>query len=136
MSDGSQVQEVIQNGAYLSYLTDYLPVVFLLGIALIMAVAFLAMAKIFAPSDPDREKISTYECGFNSFDDSRMKFNVHFYLVAILFIIFDLEVVFLFPWAVSLDKIGLYGWTVVMLFLAELAIGLAYAWKKGALDWE
>ena len=136
MSDGSQVPETLQTSAYLSYLTEYLPIVFLLGIALVLSVAFIVMAKIFAPSNPDEEKISTYECGFNSFDDSRMKFNVQFYLVAILFIIFDLEVMFLFPWAVSLEKIGIYGWSVVMLFLAELAIGLAYAWKKGALDWE
>ncbi len=136
MSDGSQVPEVMQTSAYLSFLTEYLPIVFLLGIALVLSVAFIVMAKIFAPSNPDEEKTSTYECGFNSFDDSRMKFNVQFYLVAILFIIFDLEVVFLFPWAVSLEKIGIYGWSVVMLFLAELAIGLAYAWKKGALDWE
>ncbi len=136
MSDGSPVPEVMETSAYLSFLTEYLPILFLLGIALVLSVAFIVMAKIFAPSNPDEEKISTYECGFNSFDDSRMKFNVQFYLVAILFIIFDLEVMFLFPWAVSLEKIGLYGWSVVMLFLAELAIGLAYAWKKGALDWE
>ena len=119
-----------------SFLLDYLPIIFLLAIGLVISVAFLLMAKIFAPSSPDAEKVSTYECGFNAFDDSRMKFDVRFYLVAILFIIFDLEVAFLFPWAVSLEKIGLYGWGVVMLFLVELAIGLAYAWKKGALEWE
>lgn len=136
MSDGSQVQEVVQSTAYMSFLTDYLPIVFLLGIGLVISLAFLVMAKVFAPASPDAEKISTYECGFNAFDDSRMKFDVRFYLVAILFIIFDLEVAFLFPWAVSLEKIGVYGWSVVMLFLAELAIGLVYAWKKGALDWE
>lgn len=136
MSDGSQVQEAVQSTAYMSFLTDYLPIVFLLGIALVISLAFLVMAKVFAPSSPDAEKISTYECGFNAFDDSRMKFDVRFYLVAILFIIFDLEVAFLFPWAVSLEQIGVYGWSVVMLFLAELAIGLVYAWKKGALDWE
>ena len=136
MSDGSQVQEVVNSSAYLNFLTEYLPIVFLLGIALVISLAFLVMAKIFAPSSPDAEKNSTYECGFNAFDDSRMKFDVRFYLVAILFIIFDLEVAFLFPWAVTLEKIGFYGWAVVMLFLAELAIGLVYAWKKGALDWE
>ncbi|PHR61375.1 MAG: NADH-quinone oxidoreductase subunit A [Robiginitomaculum sp.] len=136
MSDGSQVQEAVQSTAYLAFLSDYLPIVFLLAIALIISLAFLLMAKIFAPSSPDAEKISTYECGFNAFDDSRMKFDVRFYLVAILFIIFDLEVAFLFPWAVSLEQIGVYGWSVVMIFLVELAIGLIYAWKKGALDWE
>ncbi|MEE9273660.1 MAG: NADH-quinone oxidoreductase subunit A [Robiginitomaculum sp.] len=118
------------------FLREYLPIVFLLFVGFVISLAFLVLAKIFAPSDPDAEKISTYECGFNAFDDSRMKFDVRFYLVAILFVIFDLEVAFLFPWAVSLEKIGLYGWTVVMVFLAELVIGLAYAWKKGALDWE
>jgi NADH-quinone oxidoreductase subunit A len=130
MPDAAQTSEMS------SFLLEYLPIVFLLGIGLIISLAFLGLAKIFAPSSPDAEKISTYECGFNAFDDSRMKFDVRFYLVAILFIIFDLEVAFLFPWAVSLDSLGFYGWAVVMLFLAELAIGLAYAWKKGALDWE
>jgi NADH-quinone oxidoreductase subunit A len=136
MSDGSQINDMAQSAAYLSFLQDYLPIIFLLIVGLVISLAFLLLAKIFAPSSPDAEKISTYECGFNAFDDSRMKFDVRFYLVAILFIVFDLEVVFLFPWAVSLEKIGVYGWSVVMLFLAELAIGLAYAWKKGALDWE
>lgn len=136
MSDGSNIDNALSSSAYLSYLTDYLPMIFLFGIALVMAIAFLVIAKILGPSSPDAEKVSTYECGFNAFDDSRMKFDVRFYLVAILFIIFDLEVAFLFPWAVSLDKIGIYGWAVVMIFLVELAIGLAYAWKKGALDWE
>lgn len=121
---------------YVLYLREYLPIVILLALGLVISLVFLLLAKIFAPASPDPEKVSTYECGFNAFDDSRMKFDVRFYLVAILFIIFDLEVAFLFPWAVSLDKIGLYGWSVVMIFLAELAIGLAYAWKVGALDWE
>ena len=119
-----------------SFLLEYLPAIILFSLGLVIALAFLVMAKIFAPASPDAEKTSTYECGFNAFDDSRMKFDVRFYLVAILFIIFDLEVAFLFPWAVSLDKVGVYGWAVVMLFLLELAIGLAYAWKKGALEWE
>ncbi len=122
--------------AQTAFLLNYLPIVFLLAIGLVISLAFLLMAKIFAPASPDAEKVSTYECGFNAFDDSRMKFDVRFYLVAILFIIFDLEVAFLFPWAVSLGKIGLYGWGVVMVFLVELVIGLAYAWKKGALEWE
>jgi len=121
---------------YSAYLLEYLPAIILLTIGLVISLAFLLMAKVFAPASPDAEKVSTYECGFNAFDDSRMKFDVRFYLVAILFIIFDLEVAFLFPWAVSLDKIGIYGWSVVMIFLFELGVGLAYAWKKGALDWE
>jgi len=121
---------------YSAFLLEYLPAVILLAIGFVISVAFLLLAKIFAPASPDAEKVSTYECGFNAFDDSRMKFDVRFYLVAILFIIFDLEVAFLFPWAVSLDKIGVYGWAVMVLFLFELAVGLAYAWKKGALDWE
>lgn len=128
--------ELAQNAAHLSYLSEYLPIVMLLALATVISFAFLLMAKIFAPSSPDAEKLSTYECGFNAFDDSRQKFDVQFYLVAILFIIFDLEVAFLFPWAVSLEKIGMYGWSVVMLFLIELVIGLVYAWKKGALNWE
>jgi len=118
------------------FLLGYLPVIILFGIAAVFSIALLLAAKLFAPSSPDTEKMSTYECGFNAFDDSRMKFDVRFYLVAILFIIFDLEVAFLFPYAVSLDSIGVYGWCVVMLFLMELIVGLVYAWKKGALDWE
>ena len=121
---------------YSVFLLEYLPIIFLLAIGLVISLAFLLLSRVFAPRSPDAEKLSTYECGFNAFDDSRMKFDVRFYLVAILFIVFDLEVAFLFPWAVSLEKIGVYGWSVVMIFLAELAIGLAYAWKKGALDWE
>jgi len=118
------------------FLLQYLPVIILFGIATALSLVFLIVPFVIAPSKPDSEKVSTYECGFNAFDDSRMKFDVRFYLVAILFIIFDLEVAFLFPYAVSLDKIGVYGWAVVMIFLFELAVGLAYAWKKGALDWE
>ncbi len=121
---------------YAHYLREYMPAVILLGVGLVLSIVFLLISVIFAPSSPDAEKISTYECGFNAFDNSRMKFDVKFYLVAILFIIFDLEIAFLFPWGVSITEIGVYGWFVVMVFLAELAIGLAYAWKKGALDWE
>ncbi len=134
VSSGTQLSAPLSTQS--AFLLEYLPVVMLFAIGLVISLAFLVMAKIFAPSSPDAEKISTYECGFNSFDDSRMKFDVRFYLVAILFIIFDIEVAFLFPWAVSIDKIGVYGWAVVMIFLFELAVGLAYAWKKGALDWE
>ena len=118
------------------FLLDYLPIIILFGIATALSLLFLVAAKLMAPSSPDTEKVSTYECGFNAFDDSRMKFDVRFYLVAILFIIFDLEVAFLFPYAVTLDEIGFWGWFVVMLFLMELVAGLVYAWKKGALDWE
>lgn len=118
------------------FLLEYLPVIILFAIATALSLVFLGAAKIFAPQSPDSEKISTYECGFNAFDDSRMKFDVRFYLVAILFIIFDIEVAFLFPYAVTLDQIGFWGWAVVMIFLAELAAGLAYAWQRGALDWE
>jgi len=110
-------------------------VIILFGIALALSLLFLLVPAVIAPSQPDNEKLSTYECGFNAFDDSRMKFDVQFYLVAILFIIFDLEVAFLFPYAVSIGEVGTYGWVVVMLFLLELTAGLIYAWKKGALDW-
>ncbi len=118
------------------FLLNYLPIVILLGIATAFSLALLVVPAIIAPKEGDTEKLSTYECGFNAFDDSRMKFDVRFYLVAILFIIFDLEVAFLFPYAVSLDKVGFWGWFVVMLFLLELIAGLVYAWKRGALDWE
>lgn len=118
------------------FLLEYLPIVILFGIALVLSLLFLLVPTIVAPKDPDPEKVSTYECGFNAFDDSRMKFDVRFYLVAILFIIFDIEVAFLFPYAVTLDTITWQGWAVVMIFLAELGGGLYYAWKVGALDWE
>ena len=118
------------------YLMQYLPILILITIATVLSLLFLLVPTIVAPKDPDNEKVSTYECGFNAFDDSRMKFDVRFYLVAILFIVFDLEVAFLFPYAVSIDQVGVYGWCVVMLFLMELLVGLKYAWDKGALDWE
>lgn len=118
------------------FLLGYLPVIILFGIASVFSLLLLVAPLVLAPSNPDKEKVSTYECGFNAFDDSRMKFDVRFYLVAILFIIFDIEVAFLFPYAVSIDEVGVYGWTVVMLFLMELLVGLKYAWDKGALDWE
>lgn len=118
------------------FLLGYLPMIILFGIATALSLLFLLVPTVFAPSDPDSEKVSTYECGFNAFDDSRMKFDVRFYLVAILFIIFDLEVAFLFPYAVSIGEVGVYGWVVVMLFLTELLVGFKYAWDKGALDWE
>ena len=117
-------------------LADYLPLVIFIGVSLLIGVALLVAPFLVAYSKPDSEKLSAYECGFNAFDDARMKFDVRFYLVAILFIIFDLEVAFLFPWAVSVFTLGWTAWISMMIFIGELALGLVYAWKKGALDWE
>ena len=118
------------------FLKDYLPIILFLIIALGLSFAFVVINYIAAPSKPDPEKLSAYECGFEPFNDSRMEFDVRFYLVAILFIIFDLEIAFLFPWAISLGEIGLYGFCSMMLFLFILTVGFIYEWKKGALDWE
>lgn len=115
---------------------DYLPVILFLGLGVILSLLFIIGAAILAPSNPDPEKNSAYECGFNAFDDARMKFDVRFYLVAILFIIFDLEVAFLFPWAVSLGTIGLVGFWSMVGFLGVLTIGFVYEWRRGALEWE
>ena len=115
---------------------SYLPILVFMVIAVGISVAMLLVPSIIAPSTPDSEKLSSYECGFESFDDNRGKFDVRFYLVAILFIIFDLEIAFLFPWAVSLGKIGLFGFWSMMLFLGVLTVGFIYEWKKGALEWE
>lgn len=118
-------------------LLDYLPIMIFFGIAAVLGVGFMAAAFVIAPSNPDPEKVSTYECGFNAFDDARMTFDVRFYLVAILFIIFDLEVAFLFPWAVSLrESLGQFEFWSMMVFLTVLTIGFIYELKKGALDWE
>ncbi len=117
-------------------LKDYLPVVIFMGVAAGIAVALMASALVVAVRNPDPEKHSAYECGFNPFDDARMKFDVRFYLVAILFIIFDLEVAFLFPWAVSLKEVGTFGFWSMMIFLAVLTIGFIYEWRKGALEWD
>ena len=117
-------------------LLEYLPILVFLGIATVLSAALIAMPLVIAPSKPDPEKLSAYECGFNAFDDARMKFDVRFYLVAILFIIFDLEVSFLFPWAAAFGKVGVYGFWSMMLFLAVLTIGFIYEWKKGALEWD
>ena len=117
-------------------LLDYLPLVVFIGVALVIGLALLIAPFLVAFKQPDPEKLSAYECGFNAFDDARMKFDVRFYLVAILFIIFDLEVAFLFPWAVSLDAIGTFGFVSMMVFLGVLVVGFVYEWKKGALDWE
>ena len=114
---------------------DYMPVILFLGIGLAMSLLFIVGNAILAPSNPDPEKNSAYECGFNAFDDARMKFDVRFYLVAILFIIFDLEVAFLFPWAVSLGTIGVFGFWSMVIFLGVLTIGFIYEWRRGALEW-
>ncbi|MEX0955764.1 MAG: NADH-quinone oxidoreductase subunit A [Rhizobiaceae bacterium] len=117
-------------------LQSYLPIVVFVGVALGVVVALLIAPFIIAYRNPDPEKLSAYECGFNAFDDARMKFDIRFYLVAILFIIFDLEVAFLFPWAVSFSEIGWLGFWSMMLFLGILTIGFIYEWKKGALEWD
>ena len=119
-----------------AFLLQYLPIVIFLGIALVIGIGFLVAAAVIAPKAPDPEKLSAYECGFNAFDDARMKFDVRFYLVAILFIIFDLEVAFLFPWAVAFGKLGATGFWSMVVFLAVLTVGFAYEWKKGALEWD
>tara|TARA_Y100000992_G_C21086009_1_gene405618 strand:- start:211 stop:579 length:369 start_codon:yes stop_codon:yes gene_type:complete len=120
----------------LNFLTDYLSIIIFLFIALLLSIGFVVINFIASPSNPDPEKLSAYECGFEAFDDSRMEFDVRFYLVAILFIIFDLEIAFLFPWAISLGNIGLLGFWSMMVFLGILTIGFIYEWKKGALEWE
>jgi NADH-quinone oxidoreductase subunit A len=123
-----------------AFLLQYLPIVVFLGIAVALGLGFLIAAWVLAPSSPDPEKISAYECGFNAFDDARMKFDVRFYLVSILFIIFDLEVAFLFPWAVTLMKLPAaaqaFAFWSMMGFLGVLTVGFVYEWKKGALEWE
>ena len=119
-----------------SLLIHYLPILMFLAIAGVLGLAFIIAAFVIAPSKPDAEKLSAYECGFNAFDDARMKFDVRFYLVSILFIIFDLEVAFLFPWAISLGKTGLFGLLSMTVFLGVLTVGFIYEWRKGALDWE
>ena len=119
-----------------NFLTDYLSIIIFLFLALLLSIGFVLINFIASPSNPDPEKLSAYECGFEAFDDSRMEFDVRFYLVAILFIIFDLEIAFLFPWAISLGSIGLLGFWSMMVFLGILTIGFIYEWKKGALEWE
>jgi NADH-quinone oxidoreductase subunit A len=117
-------------------LLDYLPLVVFVAVALVIGLVLLIAPFIVAYKQPDPEKLSAYECGFNAFDDARMKFDVRFYLVAILFIIFDLEVAFLFPWTVAFRQIGLFGFWTMMIFLGVLTIGFIYEWKKGALEWD
>jgi NADH-quinone oxidoreductase subunit A len=123
-----------------AFLLQYLPIVIFFGIAAALGLGFVLAAAVLAPKKPDPEKLSTYECGFNAFDDARMKFDVRFYLVSILFIIFDLEVAFLFPWAVTLMKLppetAQFAFWSMMVFLGVLTVGFIYEWKKGALEWE
>ena len=119
-----------------SYLGEYLPIAVFLMVAAGLSLAFVIGSFIVGKQAPDIEKLTAYECGFDAFDDSRKPFDVRFYLVAILFIIFDLEVAFLFPWALALGDIGLFGFWSMMVFLGVLTIGFAYEWKKGALEWE
>ena len=116
-------------------LLDYWQIVIFIGVALVIGMALLAAPFFIAVSNPDPEKVSTYECGFKAFDDARMQFDVRFYLVALLFIIFDLEIAFLFPWAVAFKEIGAFGFWSVMVFLGVLTIGFIYEWRKGALEW-
>ena len=117
-------------------LKDYLSIIIFVFIALALSIGFIVINYVASPKNPDPEKLSAYECGFSPFSDSRIKFDVRFYLVAILFIIFDLEIAFLFPWAVSLGNIGLLGFYSMMAFLFILSVGFIYEWKKGALEWE
>ena len=121
---------------YTDFLNNYLTIIIFFGVALFLSVGFIFLNFALAPNNPDPEKLSAYECGFEPFNDSRMEFDVRFYLVAILFIIFDLEIAFLFPWAISLGDIGPTGFWSMMFFLGVLTIGFIYEWKKGALEWE
>jgi NADH-quinone oxidoreductase subunit A len=119
-----------------AFLLEYLPILLFIGIAAVLGAVLAVVPFVLAPSKPDPEKLSAYECGFPAFDDARMKFDVRFYLVSILFIIFDLEVAFLFPWAISLKSTGAFGFWSMVAFLAVLTVGFIYEWKKGALEWE
>jgi NADH-quinone oxidoreductase subunit A len=118
------------------FLKDYLVIIIFLFVSFALSLGFIILNFLLSPKKPDPEKLSAYECGFEAFSDSRMEFDVRFYLVAILFIIFDLEIAFLFPWAVTLNNTGLFGFWSMMVFLLVLTVGFIYEWKKGALDWE
>ncbi len=118
------------------FLLEYLAILIFLGLAIVLACVMIGASWLVAPQRPDPEKLSAYECGFDAFENARGRFDVRFYLVAILFIIFDLEVAFLFPWAVSLSEIGLYGFWSMVVFLAVLTVGFVYEWRRGALEWE
>ena len=117
-------------------LENYLPILVFLVVGAVIGSVVIAIGFVLGPRRPDSEKLSPYECGFEAFEDTRIKFDVRYYLVAILFIIFDLEIAFLFPWAVVLDKIGMVGFVAMVVFLAVLVVGFIYEWKKGALEWE
>jgi NADH-quinone oxidoreductase subunit A len=117
-------------------LAEYFPVLLFIVVAVGVGVVPMVLGKLVGPSRPDAEKLSPYECGFEAFEDARMKFDVRYYLVAILFILFDLEIAFLFPWAVVLNEIGLFGFLSMMVFLGILVVGFVYEWMKGALEWE
>ncbi len=117
-------------------LQGYIPILIFIGVALAMGGLTITLGRLLGPHRPDSAKNSPYECGFEAFEDSRMKFDVRYYLVAILFIIFDLEIAFLFPWAVALNEIGMFGYLAMMLFLGILIVGFVYEWKKGALEWD
>lgn len=119
-----------------SYMANYIPVIIFFALAIGLSIILLVVNRLRSARRPDPEKLSPYECGFNAFDDTRRPFDIRFYLIAILFIIFDLEIAFLFPWAISLSKIGLFGFWSMIAFLSILAIGFIYEWKKGALEWE
>ena len=120
----------------IDFLADYLSIIIFVIISLLLSLGFVLLNFLAAPKNPDPEKLSAYECGFEAFSDSRVQFDVRFYLVAILFIIFDLEIAFLFPWAISLGNIGLLGFYSMMIFLFTLTVGFIYEWKKGALEWD
>lgn len=117
-------------------LSQYLPVLMFLGVGTIIGIALLSLGTVLGPRRPDAEKLTPYECGFGAFEDARMKFDVRYYLMAILFIVFDLEIAFIFPWAVVFRDLGLFGLIEMGLFLALLVVGFIYVWKKGALEWE
>ena len=117
-------------------LLEYLPILIFIGLAAVLGGVLIVVPLVIAPSKPDPEKLSAYECGFPAFGDARMKFDVRFYLVAILFIVFDLEVAFLFPWAIAFGDLGLFGFWSMMVFLGVLTLGFIYEWRKGALDWD
>jgi NADH-quinone oxidoreductase subunit A len=117
-------------------LQNYIPILLFVGVAGAIGMVILLLGRVLGPYRPDSEKNSPYECGFEPFEDARMKFDVRYYLVAILFIIFDLEIAFLFPWAIALDEVGMFGFVAMMLFLGILVVGFIYEWKKGALEWE
>jgi NADH-quinone oxidoreductase subunit A len=117
-------------------LENYFPILMFIAVGLLVGVGPMVVGFVLAPHRPDSEKLSPYECGFEAFEDARMKFDVRYYLIAILFILFDLEIAFLFPWAVVLEEIGLFGYLAMVIFLAILVVGFVYEWKKGALEWE